>query len=135
MDFESQIVGKFLGSIASICQRLNELVVELWRRPDVKTARLWHFVPKEINEHRDVETVRGISADIGVSAELIDGSMIDWWIEFWLDSKKWRIEHAVYKHDPDEDGCHPVITFPEQAAKTLDGALEALSHAVDDFVS
>src|SRR5690348_12365300 len=135
MDAESQSVGRFLCAIASIYQRLHEFVVQLWRCPNIKTARLWHFTPKGMNAHHNVESDRGIWADFGVSAELIDGGMIDWWIEFWWDSQGWKIEHAVYQHDPDEDGSHPVITFPEQEAMTLDGALHALSHAADDLLT
>jgi hypothetical protein len=119
--------------MAHINRRLHDFVIQLWKRPEVKTAQLWPFAPKGIlvGDPPDCE----FGSDFGVSAELVDGSAIDWWLELWWNSKCWRVECTIFRHDPDEDGCHAIVGFPVHEVAGIDGALAKVSGAIDDLFS
>jgi hypothetical protein len=136
-EMDNQAVVGFLQRTADINRRLHDFVVQLWKRPEVTTAQLFPFAPKGGIAFR---TAGGpsdceLGSDFGVSAELGDGSVIDWWLELWWNSKCWRVECTIFRHDPDEDGCHPIVGFPLHEVTGVDGALATVSRAIDDLFS
>lgn len=136
-EMDNQAVVGFLQIMADINRRLHDFQIQLSKRPEVATAQLFPFAPKggiafkTVGGPSDCE----LGSDFGVSAELVDGSVIDWWLELWWNAKRWRVECAIFRHDPDEDGCHAIVDLPVHEVAEIDGALATVSGAIDDLFS
>jgi hypothetical protein len=76
------------------------------------------------------------SPDFGLSVDLHNGAVIDFWIELRSEDTSWQLEYSVQRHDPDEDGSHTEVEFPRQSIHsvldmpaTLIAAIKALESA------
>jgi hypothetical protein len=108
MDTNTQAVRAFLESMQSVQEALDRLFRQLYERPAVKVVHTYHLRVKP-------------SSDFGLSAELHNGAVVDFWIELASESTGWELEYYVARHDPDEDGSHREVEFP---AKTINSVLE-----------
>jgi hypothetical protein len=126
MDPTTQTVRDFLGSITPVRQSLHDLIPRLYKRPEVKTVRVhaMELAP---------------STDFGLSAELRNGAVVDFWIELSCEDDRWELKYSVLRHDPDEDGCHPEVEFPPQSIRSISempsrliAAIKALERASEN---
>jgi hypothetical protein len=102
MDSNSQAVVDFLVAMRPVREALDDLLRQLYKRAEVK---LVHTYAVEATP----------SPDFGLSADLHNGAVIDFWLELTFDRTSWQLEYSVQRHDPDEDGSHTEKSFPAQA--------------------
>jgi hypothetical protein len=126
MDTKTQHVREFLASMHPVRDALGELVRQLYRRQQVKLVRTYN-------------PDASLSPDFGVSAELHNGAVVDFWTELRSTDSSWQVEYSVLRHDPDEDGSHTVVSFPTETVqsarelpKILLAAVESLRAASGD---
>ena len=89
------------------------MVRGLYKRPQVKLVRQCNPEPY-------------MSFEFGVSAELRNGAVVDFWIEVSATDTGWDVHPEVMRHDPDEDGSHPEFDLGNRSvtsAKDLPGTL------------
>jgi len=129
MVIEKEPVQAFLIAMTHVRDALGDFIRALYRRPEVKLARIYH--PSAY-----------VSSDFGVSVELKNGAVVDFWIELERKDPVWEMTDYVSRHDPDEDGSHTEADFPvkkiasahELSAGIL-GAIEELRRkSVDDIL-
>jgi hypothetical protein len=79
-EMDNPAVVGFLRKMADINRRLHDFQIQLWKRPEVKTAQLFPFAPSGGIAFSPVggPFACELGSDFGVSAELVDGSVIDW---------------------------------------------------------
>jgi hypothetical protein len=73
------------------------------------------------------------STDLGVSAELHNGAVVDFWIDFDLrpEDTAWEIHYSVERHDPDEDGSHTELDFPKETIRSMSDLPKTLLAAIE----
>ena len=129
MEPESASVIKFLNGIADAHEHLQRLCLRIKTNPAVQNAKVYRYSPSHIT--RDgIPTLEG---DFGVSAEMVDGTVVDWWLEVWQDAERWHIDYNIHCCAVDEEYSHIAIAFAEKQAETLDAFLVALSEAIQDL--
>lgn len=101
MDQTTEAVRAFLVSMEPVREALRSLVRRPYERPSVKFVRIY-------------DPLAFPSSDFGVSVELHSGAVVDFWLELTFNNAGWQLEHSVLRHDADEDGSHPEVSFPEQ---------------------
>jgi hypothetical protein len=123
MDSSTQAVRAFLVSMQPVRDALDDLLRRLYKRPEVKIV---HTYVLEATP----------SPDFGLSVDLHNGAVIDFWIELRSEDTSWQLEYSVQRHDPDEDGSHTEVEFPRQSIHsvldmpaTLIAAIKALESA------
>jgi len=137
MKSESETVARFLFAVAGAQEHFWSLVKDLHKRTEVEKATLYPFTSHKCRRHfpEKVEMREVFWSDFGVSANLQDGSVIDWWLEIEWDGDVWAIEANVHKSDPDEDGSHKVIEFAPAQTGSLDEAIAFISAAVENLIA
>ena len=135
MEAETASVIKFIQAIGDARQALHGLRRRLWTRLDWRNVTPFGAFPSRVTLHHwDEDQQRGlVGANLGVSAELSDGSTIDWSLEVSCDAQGWLVERAIYRHDPDEDGSHIEVEFPEWQGITLEEMAAYLPSAVAEL--
>ncbi len=108
MDLTTQAVRAFLESMGPVRDALDGLFRRLYERPAVKAVQRYHLQAKP-------------SPDFGLSAELHNGAIVDFWLELTSEGTSWELEYYVARHDPDEDGSHREVEFP---SRTITSVLE-----------
>ena len=108
MDSNTQAVAKYLAAMRAVREAMDDLLRQLYQRAEVKLVHTYV-----------VESTP--SPDFGLSADLHNGAVVDFWLELTFDSTSWQLAYSVQRHDPDEDGSHTEKSFPVQA---IDSALE-----------
>jgi hypothetical protein len=93
MDDATRHVRSFMASMEQVRDELDQIVRELYRRPEVQLVR--HFGPSPY-----------LSCDLGVSAELHGGAVVDLWLDLDSTDAGWSVHPTVQRHDPTEDGSH-----------------------------
>jgi hypothetical protein len=126
MDSKSQAVVDFLVAMQPVREALDDLVRQLYKRAQVSQV---HTYPVEATP----------SPDFGLSADLHNGAVIDFWLELTLERTCWHLEYSVQRHDPTEDGSHAEKSFPPLSIRssldlpaTLIGAIRELERASTD---
>lgn len=99
MDQSTQAVHAFLLAMQPVRDALGDFIRKLNRRTEVKIVSTY-------------EPQMYLSSDFGVSAELHNGAVIDFWIELSFEKTSWQVSYSVLRHDPDEDGSHSERKFP-----------------------
>jgi hypothetical protein len=138
MDTETASAMRYLQAVADITKNLHALARRLWSWPNVKPwATTLHNAPRRGKRpHWDEEQqIEAVSSAFYVSADLLDGSSIDWWLEISCDENGWLVERAVYRRDPDEDSSHTAVEFPEWRASSLEDLIAFLSTAVEGLAA
>ena len=127
-DTESKTVAEFLKALMQTHEALNTLACQLRSRSDVKVVKVYPFIPSDMNQHHWDEQQReqAICSEFGVSAELHDGSISDWWLEVRCERSGWYAAANIFQSDVGEDGCHRVAGYDEQQQHSLTYA-EALT--------
>ena len=120
MDTNTQHVREFLSSMHPVREALGELVRQLYRRQEVK---LVHTYNPEAS----------LSPDFGVSAELHNGAVVDFWTELGSTDSSWQVNYSVLRHDPDEDGSHIVVSFPTETVQSVRQLPRILITAVESL--
>jgi hypothetical protein len=105
MDHDTQAVRTFLASMQEVREELGEFVRQLYKRPQAKLVSLYH--PNAYS-----------CTDFGVSAELRNGAGVDFWITLELLENAWLVSYSVERRNPDEDGTHTEVEFPEREVQT-----------------
>lgn len=123
MDQSTEAVRAFLVSMRPVREALDDLLRRLYKRPEVKSV---HTFALEV----------ALSTNFGLSADLHNGAVIDFWVELRSEDTSWQLEYSVRRHDPDEDGSHTEVEFPPQSIhsaldmpSTLIAAIRALESA------
>lgn len=107
-------------------EALDGLLRQLYKRPAVKIVHTYvlEAVP---------------SPDFGLSADLRNGAVVDFWLELTSEDIGWELTYYVARHDPDEDGSHTVVEFPRESIvsvldmpSALTAAIKALERASAD---
>ena len=122
MDPSTRVVSTFLESMRSVREALDDLLRRLYKRPEVKL----------VHTYRPEATP---SPDFGLSADLHNGAVVDFWLELQWDGTSWELEYFVARHDPDEDGSHDEILFPTKSIRSvleLPSALVTAIKALED---
>ncbi len=136
MDHESASVIKFLDGIAIAYEHLHGLSLRLQTNPAVKSVKRYRFSPSHITRYDEYGNgTPTLSGDFGISADMTDGAVVDWWLEVWQDTVMWHIDYNVHRCEADEEYSHIAIAFAEKQAETLDTFLVALSEAVQDLIA
>ena len=135
MESETASVIKFIQTVGDAKQVLHGLCRRLWTHLDWHKVTAFGSFPAGVTLHHwDEDQKRGlVGASLGVSAELSDGSVVDWSLDVSCDAQGWLVERAVYRHDPDEDGSHTEIEFPEWEGVTLEEMVAYLPGAVAEL--
>jgi hypothetical protein len=120
MDSNSQVVADFLVAMRPVREALDDLLRLLYKRAEVK---LVHTCPVEATP----------SPDFGLSADLHNGAVIDFWLELKFDRTCWQLEYSVQRHDPDEDGSHAEKSFPPQSIRSAPELPAALINAIREL--
>jgi hypothetical protein len=53
-----------------------------------------------------------VSSDFGISVDLKNEAVVDFWIELLAKEQRWEMTYYVSRHDPNEDGSHTETDFP-----------------------
>jgi hypothetical protein len=106
MDSSTQAVRIFLESMLPVREALDDLLRRLYKRSEVKIVRTYHLQATQ-------------SPDFGLSAELHNGAVVDFWLELTSESDSWELRCYIARHDPDEDGSHMEMEFPCVSIKTV----------------
>ena len=124
-------VFEFLQTLTTVHKQLQELAHRLRSYPEVKSVKAHLFVPSNMTQHHwdEEQQKQAVGSDFGVSAELYDGTIIDWWLEARCDESGWSIAANVYKSDVGEEGCHKIAEYGEQSSLSLDTTLRLLLEA------
>ena len=99
MDQDTVAVKAFLASMIPVKEAIHTLARDLRNRPGVQ--QVTGYFPELYPW-----------SDFGVSAELHNGAIVDFWISLWDESGCWQIDYSVLRGDPDEDGSHKELEFP-----------------------
>lgn len=137
MDTETASVLTFLEAVANAREGMDQLSRELLGRSGIRNVRFFHDAPKRYTiPHWDEEQKSyGISIDLSVSAELIDGTIIDWSLDISCDTQGWHVEYGVDQSDPGEDGSHRVSEYPVWQGVSLQEMAAHLPTAVAELGS
>ena len=106
MDSSTHTVFEFLKSMAPVREELGRLVHDVNRRSEVKLVSTYN--PQMLP-----------STDFGVSAVLHSGAVVDFWIELRFESDFWTVECSLFRHDPEEEGAHVELAFPDTIIKSV----------------
>jgi hypothetical protein len=120
MDSNTQAVVDFLVAMRPVRAALDDLLRQLYKRPEVK---LVHTYAVEATP----------SPDFGLSADLHNGAVIDFWLELTLERTCWQLECSVQRHDPDEDGSHTENSFPPQSIRSARDVPSTLVDAIKEL--
>jgi hypothetical protein len=120
MDSNTHSVIDFLSAMRPVHEALDGVLRQLYKRPEV---RLVHTHVMEAKP----------SPDFGLSADLRNGAVIDFWLWLSFERSFWQLEYAVYRHDPGEDGSHPVTVFPRQDIHSVQDMPSILIEAIKDL--
>lgn len=120
MDSNSEAVLDFLVAMRSVSEALRDLVRQLYKRAEVKIVRTCV-----------VEAT--LPSEFGVSADLHNGAVIDFWLELTFESNCWQLEYMVLRHDPDEDGAHTEKLFPAQTIHSAQELPASLINAIREL--
>ncbi|WP_206293026.1 hypothetical protein [Humisphaera borealis] len=120
MDSNSQVVVDFLIAMLPVRQALDDLLRQLYRRAEVK---LVHTYAVEVSP----------SPDFGLSADLHNGAVVDFWLELTFERECWQLEYSVQRHDPDEDGSHAEKSFPPQSVRSAQDLPMTLINAIREL--
>lgn len=71
----------------------------------------------------------------GVSAELHNGAIVDFWVDLSSNKTNWQMEYSVMRHDPDEDGSHPERDFPAETIESASDLPDRLQAAIESLVN
>ncbi|MCE9637599.1 MAG: hypothetical protein K8T90_18020 [Planctomycetes bacterium] len=93
MDDATRHVRSFMASMEQVRDELGQIVRELYRQPEVQLAT--QFGPSPYR-----------SCDLGVSAELHGGAVVDFWVDLDATDAGWSVHPTVQRHEPKEDGSH-----------------------------
>jgi hypothetical protein len=114
-----------LAATQPVRKALDDLLRRLNLRPEVKIASVYY---PQMHP----------STDFGVSAELHNGAVIDFWIDLFFETTTWQMEFSVLRHNPDEDGSHCEQDFPAESIASVSdlpnrllAAIEKLAKASD----
>jgi len=99
MVVEREFVHDFLVAMDPVREALGDFTRALYGRPEVKLASTYH-------------PLAYTSSDFGISAELKNGAVVDFWIELERKGALWEMTFYIARHDPDEDGSHTEVDFP-----------------------
>jgi hypothetical protein len=121
MDANTQAVIDFLTAMQPVRAALDVLLQQLYKRPEV---RLVHTYVVEATP----------SPDFGLSADLQSGAVIDFWLELTFERSHWKLEYAVHRHNPNEDGSHVVTSFPRQVIHSVLEMPSILTDAISALV-
>ena len=117
---ESATVQEFLAVMEPVREALGDFVRALYKRPEVKL----------VHEHHPLAYVR---SDFGISADLRNEAVVDFWIELELKDSQWEMRYSISRHDPDEDGSHNEKNFPEQTIGSAMRLPAAILAAIEDL--
>ena len=120
MDADTRIVHDFLAAMDPVRDALGDLVRSLYQRPEVKLVTTYN--PQMF-----------ASTDLGVSAELHNRAVVDFWIDFDLRSgdTAWEMHYSVERHDPDEEGSHTELDFPREIIRSMSDLPKTLLAAIE----
>lgn len=118
MDHDTRTVHAFLVAMHPVREALDNLVRCLYQRSEVKIVAAHH--PEMI-----------VVPDFGVSAELHNGAVVDFWISLWGEDNGWQMEYSVSRHNPDEDGSHTELDFPPETIHSVSDMPNVLLVAID----
>ena len=136
MDDESEGVIRFLGGIVAAQERLHELARLLRQCPQVHKASVHRFSPARITRYDQMMSgSQAIGGEFGVSAQMADGAVVDWWLEVWRGERTWHVDYNVHQSDAGEDGSHVAVAFAGRQAATTGALLISLAEAVEDLAA
>ena len=136
-DTDNKAVAEFLQALMQTQEALNELAGQVRSRSEVKSVKVCPFIPSDMTQHHwdEEQQEKAIGSEFGVSAELYDGVMLDWWLEVRCQQSGWYITANIFRSDAGEDGCHQVAEYDEQHSLTFATALTQLSELVGWLVA
>ena len=105
MDETTQAVRVFMESMFPVHEELMEIVRVLYKRAQIKLVTTYEPQPY-------------LSCDLGVSAELKHGTVVDFWVEVSATGAGWIISPSVERHEPDEDGSHTEVDLRERSVSS-----------------
>ena len=70
------------------------------------------------------------SPDFGLSADLRNGAVVDFWLELISEDTGWELTYYVARHDPHEDGSHTEVKFPSESILSVLDMPSALIAAI-----
>jgi hypothetical protein len=120
MDTNSKAVVDFLIAMRPVREALDDLLRQLYKRAEVKIVHTYAIEATP-------------SPDFGLSADLHNGAVVDFWLELTIEGTCWQLEYSVQRHDPDEDGSHAEKTFPAQSILSAQELPAALINAIRDL--
>src|SRR4051812_40905022 len=120
MDANSQAVVDFLVAMRPVREALDDLLRQLYKRAEVKLVHTYA-----------VEATT--SPDFGLSADLHNGAVIDFWLELRFEHTWWQLEYSVQRHDTDEDGSHAEKSFPAQSIRSAQELPATLINAIREL--
>src|SRR4051794_31751227 len=80
---------------------LDDLLRRLYKRSEVKIVHSYYLEAT-------------LSPDFGLSADLHNGAVVDFWLQLTSEGTLWELQYYVARHDPDEDGSHREVEFPSK---------------------
>ena len=136
-DSESKTVAEFLQALMQAHESLSELAGQVRSRSEVKSVKVCPFIPTDMTQHHwdEEQQEKAVGAEFGVSAELYDGAILDWWLQVRCQQSGWYITANIFRGDAGEDGCHRVAEYDEQHSLTFAAALTQLSESVGWLVA
>jgi hypothetical protein len=120
MPDENAVVREFLASMVPVREALGDFVRALYKRPEVKLVHTYHPLAYSCS-------------DFGVSAELRNEVVVDFWIELDQKDSQWELSYYISRHDPDEDGSHSERDFAAQKIGSATKLGAAILEAIDDL--
>ena len=105
MDDDTQAVRRFLAGMHLVFQLLCDFRLDLYRRPQVQSVSVYH--PEAY-----------MSYYFGISADLRNGAIVEFWIEVHATDALWETTYYVVRRDPEEDGSHFEAEFTPQTVRT-----------------
>ncbi len=105
MDDSTRAVRDFLFSMQPVREALGDFLPDLYKRAKVKYVTVYDPKPYP-------------SSDFGISIELHNGAVVDFWIELNARDAWWELTYSVQRHNPDEDGSHSEADFPPRKVES-----------------
>ena len=97
----------------------------------VRDDRLYQRV--EVKRASQYDPGPYLSCDFGVSAELRNTAVVDFWVELSSTDTGWDVIPSVSRHDPDEDGSHTERELGNRTVPSAKALPAALLKALRDL--
>lgn len=113
-------VQEFLAAMGPVREALGDFVRALYKRAEVKLVHAFH-------------PLAYLCSDFGISADLRNGAVVDFWIDLEQVDSEWQMRYSVQRHDPEEEGSHSEHDFPVQNIDSAMNLPAAVLSAIEDL--